>query len=165
MIFTDLEGFTSVAEGLTPEELRARLSMYFKAMMDVLLAEHATLDKFIGDAIMVYFGCPVADADHPRQACRAALAMQRRLNALNEEWRRIGTPGAAHAIGVNTGTAVAGNMGTDEIFNYTILGDCVNLASRLEGVNKQYGTRTMSARTPGRACTSNSKHASSTGFA
>jgi adenylate cyclase len=143
VIFTDLEGFTSVAEGLAPEELRARLSTYFKAMMDVLLAEHATLDKFIGDAIMVYFGCPVADADHPRQACRAALAMQRRLHALNEEWRRIGTPELRMRIGVNTGTAVAGNMGTDEIFNYTILGDCVNLASRLEGVNKQYGTRTI----------------------
>jgi adenylate cyclase len=141
VIFTDLEGFTSVAEGLAPEALRKRLSAYFKAMMDVLLAENATLDKFIGDAIMVYFGCPVADAAHPRQACRAALAMQRRLNTLNEESRRIGEPELHMRIGVNTGTAVAGNMGTDEIFNYTILGDCVNLASRLESVNKQYGTR------------------------
>jgi adenylate cyclase len=143
VIFTDLAGFTSVAEGLTPEELRARLSTYFKAMMEVLLAEHATLDKFIGDAIMVYFGCPIADAGHPAQACRAALAMQQRLNALNEEWRRVGTPALHMRIGVNTGAAVAGNMGTDEIFNYTILGDCVNLASRLEGVNKQYATRTI----------------------
>jgi adenylate cyclase len=141
VIFTDLEGFTSVAETLSPEALKQRLTTYFKAMMDVLLVEHATLDKFIGDAIMVYFGCPVPDADHPQQACRAALAMQRRLAALNDEWRRVGAPALQMRIGVNTGTATAGNMGTDEIFNYTILGDCVNLASRLEGVNKYYGTR------------------------
>ena len=141
VIFTDLEGFTSVAETLSPEALKQRLTTYFKAMMDVLLVEHATLDKFIGDAIMVYFGCPVPDAAHPQQACRAALAMQRRLAALNDEWHRVGAPPLQMRIGVNTGTATAGNMGTDEIFNYTILGDCVNLASRLEGVNKYYGTR------------------------
>ena len=141
VIFTDLEGFTSVAERLTPEALRERLTTYFKAMMDVLLVEHATLDKFIGDAIMVYFGCPVPDAAHPQQACRAALAMQRRLTALNDEWRRVDGPALQMRIGINTGTAIAGNMGTDEIFNYTIVGDCVNLASRLEGVNKYYGTR------------------------
>ncbi|HEX8026886.1 MAG TPA: adenylate/guanylate cyclase domain-containing protein, partial [Vicinamibacterales bacterium] len=140
VIFTDLEGFTSVAEHLSPEELKARLSTYFKAMMDVLLVEHATLDKFIGDAIMVYFGCPVADAAHAHRACRAALAMQRRLAALNDEWRQVGKPALHMRIGVNSGTAIAGNMGTDEIFNYTILGDCVNLASRLEGVNKYYGS-------------------------
>ena len=141
VIFTDLEGFTSVAERLTPEALKQRLSTYFKAMMDVLLVERATLDKFIGDAIMVYFGCPVPDAAHPQQACRAALAMQRRLAALNDEWRRVGAPPLQMRIGINSGTAIAGNMGTDEIFNYTIIGDCVNLASRLEGVNKYYGTR------------------------
>jgi adenylate cyclase len=143
VIFTDLEGFTSVAERMTPAELRTRLSAYFKAMMDVLLAERATLDKFIGDAIMVYFGCPVPDAAHPAQACRAALAMQRRLRDLNEAWRQEGAPPLRMRIGVNTGTAIAGNMGTDEIFNYTIIGDCVNLASRLEAANKQYGTLTI----------------------
>jgi adenylate cyclase len=143
IIFTDLEGFTSIAERLTPEVLRATLSQYFKAMMDVLLAEGATLDKFIGDAIMVYFGCPIPDAAHPQQACRAALAMQRRMVSLNEEWRQAGASELHMRIGINTGVAVAGNMGTDEIFNYTILGDCVNLASRLEGVNKAYGTRTI----------------------
>jgi adenylate cyclase len=141
VIFTDLEGFTSFAEHLAPDVLRERLATYFKAMMDVLLVEHATLDKFIGDAIMVYFGCPVADSTHPHQACRAALAMQRRLGELNEAWLRADAPALRMRVGVNTGTAIAGNMGTDEIFNYTILGDCVNLASRLEGVNKYYGTR------------------------
>ena len=143
VIFTDLEGFTSVSERLTPEELRTRLSTYFKGMMDTLLAERATLDKFIGDAIMVYFGCPIPDATHPERACRAALAMQRRLEELNQEWRRAGALELRMRIGINTGTAVAGNMGTDEIFNFTIIGDCVNLASRLEGVNKEYRTLTI----------------------
>jgi adenylate cyclase len=143
VIFTDLEGFTTISEHLTPEALRARLSVYFKAMMDVLLAERATLDKFIGDAIMVYFGCPIPDGAHPQQACRAALAMQRRLDALNDEWQRAGAPKLRMRVGINTGIAVAGNMGTDQIFNYTILGDCVNLASRLEGVNKTYHTLTI----------------------
>jgi adenylate cyclase len=133
VIFTDLEGFTTIAERLTPEVLRATLSVYFKAMMNVLLPERATLDKFIGDAIMAYFGCPIPDAAHPQQACRAALAMQRRLDLLDEEWGRAGTPQLHMRIGINSGVAVAGNMGTDEIFNYTIVGDCVNLASRLEG--------------------------------
>jgi adenylate cyclase len=112
-------------------------------MMDVLLAERATLDKFIGDAIMVYFGCPLPDPEHARRACRAAIAMQRRLVQLNEEWRRDGVPALRMRVGINTGTAIAGNMGTDEIFNYTIIGDCVNTASRLEGVNKEYGTLTI----------------------
>jgi adenylate cyclase len=140
VIFTDLEGFTSVAERMTPEALRERLSTYFKSMMAPLLAERATLDKFIGDAIMVYFGCPIPDPSHPAQACRAALAMQRELIALNQEWSRAGAAPLRMRIGINSGTAIAGNMGTDEIFNFTIIGDCVNLASRLESVNKQYGT-------------------------
>jgi adenylate cyclase len=143
VMFTDLEGFTTVAERLTPEQLRSKLSTYFTAMMDRLLAEHATLDKFIGDAIMVYFGCPVRDAAHPLQGCRAALSIQRRLAELNASWGPEGFPELRMRIGINTGVAVAGNMGTDAIFNFTIIGDCVNLASRLEGVNKEYGTFTL----------------------
>jgi adenylate cyclase len=109
-------------------------------MLDELMAEHGTLDKLIGDAIMVYFGCPIPDDRHAHQACRGALAMQRRMRQLNERWAAEGLPQLRTRIGINTGKAVAGNMGTDTIFNYTILGDCVNLASRLEGVNKEYGT-------------------------
>lgn len=140
VLFTDLEGFTSIAERLTPHEIQDRLTTYFKAMMEVLLVERATLDKFIGDAIMVYFGCPLPDPRHPAQACRGALAMQRRLAELNQQWRADGSPELRMRVGVNSGTAVAGNMGTDTIFNFTIIGDCVNLASRLEGVNKEYGS-------------------------
>lgn len=140
VLFSDLEGFTTLSELLAPAELSAHLGGYFKEMLDVLLAERGTLDKLIGDAIMMYFGCPIPDARHPMGACRGALAMQRRMVALNARWEQQGLPRLRTRVGINTGTAVAGNMGTDTIFNYTILGDCVNLASRLEGVNKEYGT-------------------------
>src|SRR5205085_5238214 len=82
----------------------------------------------------------IPDPGHPAQACRSALAMQRRLAELNVDWRRAGIAPVRMRIGIKTGTVVAGNMGTDTIFNFTILGDCVNLASRLEGVNREYGT-------------------------
>ena len=140
VLFSDLEGFTTLSERLSPSELSARLGKYFSAMLQELMAERGTLDKLIGDAIMVYFGCPIADGRHAQQACRGALAMQRRMIELNAQWAAAGLPQLRTRVGVNTGRAVAGNMGTETIFNYTILGDCVNLASRLEGVNKEYGT-------------------------
>jgi adenylate cyclase len=143
IIFTDLEGFSTISEKLSAEKLHDLLTEYFKAMMDVLLEEHATLDKFIGDAIMVYFGCPVEESDHPLHACRAAVRMQRRVDELNTGWQARGLPPLHMRVGINTGHVVAGNMGTDSIFNYTIIGDSVNLASRLEGVNKEYGTSTI----------------------
>jgi len=141
VLFTDLANFTSISERLSPEELRDLLSAYFEEMMEILTEEGATLDKFIGDAIMVYFGCPVPDPLHSLQSCRAALRMQRRLEDLNREWAQSGRPWLSMRIGVNSGPVVAGNMGTSSIFNFTVLGDTVNLASRLEGVNKEYGTR------------------------
>ncbi|HUE87499.1 MAG TPA: adenylate/guanylate cyclase domain-containing protein [Vicinamibacterales bacterium] len=143
VLFTDLEGFTTLSEHLTPSELSAHLGEYFKEMLDVLLPQRGTLDKLIGDAIMMYFGCPIPDPRHAADACRGALAMQQRMRALNERWGRESLPRLRTRIGINTGIAVAGNMGTDRIFNYTIIGDCVNLASRLEGVNKEYGTATI----------------------
>jgi adenylate cyclase len=141
VLFSDLEGFTTLAEHLGPAELSAQLSDYFKEMLDVLLPERGTLDKLIGDAIMMYFGCPIPDERHPHQACRGALAMQARMTALNARLQARGLPPLKTRIGLNSGRVVAGNMGTDTIFNYTILGDAVNLASRLEGVNKAYDTR------------------------
>jgi adenylate cyclase len=92
---------------------------------------------------MMYFGCPIPDERHAFEACRGALAMQERMIALNAEWERRSLPRLRTRVGINTGVAVAGNMGTRTIFNYTILGDCVNLASRLEGVNREYGTLTI----------------------
>jgi adenylate cyclase len=140
ILFTDLENFSALSEKLTPPEIRAHLSRYLTAMTECVLAEHGTLDRFIGDAILAYFGCPVRDPSHASQACRAALAMMRRMETLNEEWAAAGLPRLRMRIGLNTGRVVAGNMGTDTVFHYTIIGDAVNLASRLEGVNKVYGT-------------------------
>ena len=143
VLFSDLEGFTTLSEHLGAARLSAHLGVYFKEMLDEALAERGTLDKLIGDAIMVYFGCPIRDERHAVEACRAALAMQTRMLSLNARWQAQGLPLLRTRIGVNTGRAIAGNMGTDKIFNYTILGDCVNVASRLEGVNKEYGTLTI----------------------
>jgi adenylate cyclase len=140
VLFTDLEGFTTLSEHLSPAQLSAHLGEYFKEMLDVLLPQRGTLDKLIGDAIMMYFGCPIRDPRHAADACHGALAMQQRMAVLNQRWGRDSLPRLRTRIGINTGVAVAGNMGTDHIFNYTIIGDCVNLASRLEGVNKEYGT-------------------------
>ncbi len=140
ILFTDLANFTGVSEKMSPEELQRLLTEYFDEMMQILSNENATLDKFIGDAIMVFFGCPVADSMHPVQACRGAIKMQKRLKELNEKWKGEGLPEIRMRVGINSGEVIAGNMGTEKIFNYTILGDNVNLASRLEGVNKKYGT-------------------------
>jgi adenylate cyclase len=140
VLFTDLEGFTAFSEHLGPEDVRARLSEHFTEMVDALLDERATLDKFIGDSVMAYFGAPLPDPAHVPHACRAALAMQARMAALRARWCAGGMPRVRMRVGINTGPVVAGNMGTSAVFNYTVIGDTVNLASRLEGVNKAYGT-------------------------
>jgi adenylate cyclase len=140
VVFTDLEGFTAMSERLPPEEIRARLSEHFTAMVDALLAEGATLDKFIGDSVMAYFGAPLADANHAAHACAAALAMQRAMAQLTERWESQGLRRVRMRVGINSGRVVAGNMGTASVFNYTVVGDTVNLASRLEGASKAYGT-------------------------
>jgi adenylate cyclase len=140
VLFSDIEGFTTLSERVTPSELQRHLSTYFTEMIQLLLREGATLDKLIGDSIMAYFGCPVGNPAHAEKACKAALAIQQRMLALNREWAAQGLPPLRTRIGINTGVVVAGNMGTPEIFNYTVLGDTVNLASRLEGVNKEYRT-------------------------
>jgi adenylate cyclase len=140
VLFCDIVDFTAIAEKLSPAELGDRLSEYFRAMTEVLLAERATVDKFIGDAIMAFFGCPIRDPDHPLRACRAALAMTRALEDLNRVESRPARAPLRMRVGINTGPVVAGNIGTEGIFNYTVIGDAVNLASRLEGANKEYGT-------------------------
>ncbi len=140
ILFSDLAGFTTISEKLPPSVITAILSDYLEEMMAVLLSKGATLDKFIGDAIMVYFGCPVADDGHPQQACEAACLMQQKLTEFNRRQQERGFSPLTMRIGINTGTVVAGNMGTRSIFNFTVIGDSVNLAARLEGINKYYGT-------------------------
>lgn len=141
-LFTDIKGFSTISENLDPTDLVALLNKYLTRMSDILLAEQATIDKYEGDAIITFFGAPIDLPDHAERACRAAIAMKEAEARLNEEIQaegRITTP--LHTrIGINTGDMVVGNMGTSGKMDYTIMGSSVNLASRLEGVNKQYGT-------------------------
>ncbi|MHB8069487.1 MAG: adenylate/guanylate cyclase domain-containing protein [Desulfobaccales bacterium] len=141
VFFSDIAGFTSIAEGLAPEELMLRLSAYFDDLTRILSSQQATVDKYIGDGIMAFWGAPLLDPEHAVHACAAALLCQERLRELNQEWRRDGKTAFTTRIGISTGETVVGNVGSSERINYTVMGDNVNLASRLEGVNKLYGTR------------------------
>jgi class 3 adenylate cyclase/CHASE2 domain-containing sensor protein len=145
ILFSDVAGFTSIAESLTPEVLVALLNEYLSELSDIVLAEGGTLDKYIGDAIMALWGAPTPVPDHAVRACRTALRMQRRLAELNVLWqqRGAGWPELRMRIGVNTGTPVVGNIGGQKRFDYTALGDSVNLAARLEPACKTYGVQIM----------------------
>lgn len=145
VMFSDLVGFTTLSERTTPAELHAFLTEYFTEMVDILISNDGTLDKLIGDAIMGFFGIPVRNPRHAHQAALTAFQMQRRLVELNRDWQARGLPELGMRIGLNTGEVLAGNMGTRTLFNYTVLGDTVNLSSRLEGANKEYGTRILIA--------------------
>jgi len=143
VLFTDIVGFTTITESMEPKQLRALLTEYFGEMVDVLLLNKGTLDKFIGDAIMCFFGVPIHTDEHARQATLTAWEMQQRLGMLNHDWSGRNLPVIGMRIGVNTGQVIAGNMGTKNVFNYTIMGDTVNLGARLESANKFYGTHIM----------------------
>jgi len=141
-IFTDLRGFSTMSEQLDPESLVSILNRYLTAMSDVVLEEKGTIDKYIGDAIVAFFGAPVEMPDHARRACLSAITMKRLERALNREImeERLSPVPLLTRIGINTGSMVAGNMGTENKMNYTVMGNAVNLAARLESANKQYGT-------------------------
>ncbi len=143
IMFSDLEGFTSLSEGLEPEDLTTLLNDYLTDMTDIILAEGGTLDKYEGDAIMAFWNAPLDQPDHAARACRAAVRCQQRLAARAEEFQaRCGRPLRAR-IGLHTGEVIVGNMGSRQRFDYTVLGDAANLASRLEGANKAFGTAVM----------------------
>lgn len=138
VLFSDIRGFTTLSEKVEPEKLVSLLNEYFTAMTEVLLAQRGVLDKFIGDAIMGFWGAPQEEPEHARRACETALAMMERLAVLKNNWVRRGLPEINIGIGVNSGSMIVGNMGSEKRFDYTVIGDNVNLASRLEGLNKQY---------------------------
>jgi adenylate cyclase len=138
VLFSDLADFTSVSEGLTPQQLTQLMQFVLTPLTQVIHAQRGTVDKYIGDAIMAFWGAPLADADHARHAVLAALAMKARLEALQPELQAHGWPALRMRIGVNTGVMNVGNMGSEFRMAYTVLGDAVNLASRLEGAAKQY---------------------------
>jgi adenylate cyclase len=143
VLFSDIEGFTSISEGLNSEDLVALLNDYLSKMAKVILRNLGTLDKYVGDAIVAFWGAPVPQPDHALRACTTALQMQEVLNAMHKLWQQQQKPLLKTRIGINTGEMVVGNMGGAEKVNYTVIGDSVNLASRLEGANKQYGTNIM----------------------
>jgi adenylate cyclase len=140
VLFSDIRGFTSISEKLPPEELVRLLNEYLTAMTNVVFKYEGLLDKYMGDAIMAVFGAPLDQPDHPQRACWTALNMMSELHRLQNKWQEEGRPALNIGIGINTGDMVVGNMGSEMRFDYTVMGDMVNLGSRLEGINKEYGS-------------------------
>jgi adenylate cyclase len=138
--FSDIQGFTTFSEQLSPEKLTKLMNRYLGEMTDTILVSGGTLDKYIGDAIMAFWGAPMPLEGHALVACKAALANQKRLETLRAEFAAEGYPPVRNRIGLNSGPASIGNMGSAARLSYTAIGDNVNLASRLEGANKAYGT-------------------------
>jgi adenylate cyclase len=144
IFFSDLEGFTSISEGLEPEALTTLLNEYLTAMTDIIQEEEGgTVDKYEGDAIIALWNAPLLQQDHARRCVRAALRCQSRLAELRPMFRERLGKDLKMRIGMNSGAAIVGNMGSHNRFDYTMIGDAVNLASRLEGINKQFGTYTI----------------------
>jgi len=141
VLFSDIRGFTSVSERGQPEEIVQTLNEYFTKMVDLVFEHRGTLDKFVGDMVMALYGAPLEDPDHADHAAETALKMIVELRKLNEGWRAQGRPELDIGIGINTGPMIAGNIGSEAIMSYTVIGDAVNLGSRLESLNKNYGTR------------------------
>jgi adenylate cyclase len=138
ILFSDIRGFTTISEKLTPNELVQLLNEYFGQMTEILFATNGTLDKFIGDAIMAFWGSPVPQEDHAFLSCSCALQMVSGLAELNQKLQRAGRPPIGIGIGLNTGLVNVGNMGSERRRSWTVMGDNVNLASRLEGITKEY---------------------------
>ncbi len=143
ILFTDIEGFTSISEKMPPMELALLLEEYFNIMLNELRRENATVDKFIGDSIMAFWGAPVENAKHTTSAIRAVWNCTQKLNEFNKKSKDSGKPELVTRFGIASGDAVVGNVGASARLNYTVLGDNVNLASRIEGLNKFYGTKVL----------------------
>ena len=141
VLFSDIRGFTSISEKLTPEQLVEHLNDYLQAMTEIVFKYDGTLDKYVGDEIMAFWGAPVELEDHAFLACKCAIEQIEDLKKLNEKWQNEGKPILNIGIGLNSGDMVVGNMGSASRMDYTLMGDNVNLGARLEGTNKMYGTR------------------------
>jgi adenylate cyclase len=145
LLFTDVQDFTPLAENLLPEELMQAMSQYFEAVGQAILSEGGTIDKFIGDAVMAFWNAPKQDADHVNKACLAALRLAQKSRELNQRREALGLPVLRTRVGLHTGAAVVGNVGASDRMDYTALGANVNLASRLEGLNKFYATSILAS--------------------
>lgn len=143
ILFADLAGFTAMSERLPPEAVARVLTRCLTTVSRVVVAHGGTIDKYIGDCIMAFWGAPIGDPQHALRGCQAAIAMQQALAVLRDELAAEGLPQVHMRIGINSGTVVVGNMGSEDLFDYTAVGDAVNLASRLEAVNKLYGSQVI----------------------
>jgi adenylate cyclase len=141
VLFSDVRGFTTLSERGDPEALVAQLNEYFSRMVDVVFEHRGTLDKFVGDMVMALYGAPLDDEAHAEHAVATAVAMVEALGKLNARWAAEGRPTLGIGIGVNSGEMIAGNIGSRQVRSYTVIGDAVNLAARLESLNKDYGTQ------------------------
>jgi len=140
ILFTDLENFSTVSQSISPDQLLTQLSEMFSMMTGAISEELGTVDKFIGDSVMAFWGAPTETDHSPLRACRAALRMRYRISKLNERWRKEGKPTLRVRIGIHYAAVLVGNIGTSERLSYTALGDGVNVASRLEGINKRFNS-------------------------
>jgi adenylate cyclase len=147
VLFSDLAGFTSMSEKLSADAVANVINIYLNAMTRIIMANQGTVDKFIGDAVMAFWGAPLDDKEHALHAVKSAIAMQEAMIELQPQFRALGVEQLKLRIGINSGPAIVGNMGSDLRFDYTAIGDTVNLAARLEGANKAYGTNIMLANT------------------
>lgn len=141
ILFTDLKDFSSLSESTPTRDLLRRVSSYFELMTHAIKEENGTVDKFIGDAVMAFWGAPLLDERHAYHACVAAIKSQRRMQKLNAQLSAEGKPPLHVRIGIHSDAVLVGNIGSVERLSYTVMGDGVNIASRLEGVNKEYGTQ------------------------
>lgn len=140
VFFSDIRGFTSISERLAPEELVRLLNEYLTEMTSIIMKDQGLVDKYMGDAIMAFWGAPLDQPNHAEMACLSSLEMMDKLRELQKKWKGEGLPSFDIGIGLNSGDAIVGNMGSASRFDYTAMGDNVNLASRMEGLNKIYGT-------------------------
>jgi adenylate cyclase len=143
VLFSDIRGFTTLSERMLPEKLASFINEYLSPMTRIVFDEKGTLDKYIGDAVMAFWNAPTEQPDHALRACRAAWAMLQKLEELKVKWRAENYPEFDIGVGINTGTMIVGNMGSDVRVDYTVMGDAVNLGSRLEGTNKEYETKVI----------------------
>lgn len=143
IFFSDIRSFTSISETMDPQRLTQFLNRYFTPMSDIVIKHQGMIDKYIGDAVMAFYNAPLDVKEHAASACRSALEMIDELEELNETFKKEGLPQIEIGIGLNTAEVVVGNMGSAKRFNYTVIGDGVNLASRVEGLNKVYGTHIL----------------------
>jgi len=140
VFFSDISKFTSIVEKMEPDRLVQDLCVYFESISKIILSNNGTIDKYIGDAVMAFWGAPVPMEDHASKACHAAITVQSNLRSLFDQWDDLGKIPFLTRIGIHTGNVLVGNLGYKERLNYTVMGDTVNVSSRLEGINKVYGT-------------------------